>query len=777
MVARVVVGLLEIRIAQILIFVVHNGDGAGPSQLDTVMATMQCKRMYLAVAMSSVTEFVKTPLCVVPSMDTVELQRLVTAMALTQCRHQMTLQPILLLLNRLLHRLCLFFHPMAPSAMARILVLIAYLGNWDACPTDQQLEQYTHIMIAFAVSYQWSSPKVQCSPTCEISSPLVCENAARPDLIQKWQADGKKVILSFGGALMGGSWASSVDDCWEYCYGRETQVVDRLVDIANEMGVDGVDIDYEYYYDDGQNGSGFSRGSEAQKFLKDVTLGLREKLPRGSEVTHAPMDTDLVPGKGYYNVLKEVAPSVDFLMPQYYNGVIYAKTDFNGAAQHFEQLQNDVFGGDASKIVFGFCINQCGVYNMDGIQAASTMEKLNENFPCNGGAFFWMASHDVNAAWSIPVANEIQSGSDQCLVNDPTVSPTVSPTAELSANPSGSPSLGPTTSPTTTPSEAPTASPTRDPTASPTTSPTGAPTSSPTGDPTASPSVFPTTAPTVEVTPDPTTSPTTFPSGAPTLSPTSSPSGAPTTSPTTGVTANPTTSPTTNPSWGPTSSKTVDVSAGPTTSPTTIPSGSPTASPTPSPTVDVSAGPTISPTKNPSGLPTAWPTLRRSGVQTASPTAGPTDFEFVPIGPDECPEDMLLIGHVGITTYQEDTVRIVSQDQTAVTVELRQTYTDSDSAIDNLYYQYHKNRFDNKCYEEQALAGDTYLEITIQCTVNSQIGLLELWIADDISNGVLSQGDNAIIPNCCHPSVSDGTPVIKYIVEIKCNTACPGVSG
>ena len=79
-------------------------------------------------------------------------------------------------------------------------------------------------------------------------------------------------------------------DCWEYCYGKEDKVVDRLTYIVNEVGFDGIDIDYEYFYEDNQNGSGFTKGTQAQTFLRDITVGLRNKLPIGSELTHAPME-------------------------------------------------------------------------------------------------------------------------------------------------------------------------------------------------------------------------------------------------------------------------------------------------------------------------------------------------------------------------------------------------------------------------------------------------------------------------------------------------------
>ena len=88
------------------------------------------------------------------------------------------------------------------------------------------------------------------------------------------------------------------------------------------MGLDGVDIDYEYYYDDGQKGSSFDKGSEARYFLKQVTVGLRESLKPDAIIIHVPMDSDMVPSSGYLQLLAEpdMRSAIDFLLPQYYNG-------------------------------------------------------------------------------------------------------------------------------------------------------------------------------------------------------------------------------------------------------------------------------------------------------------------------------------------------------------------------------------------------------------------------------------------------------------------------
>jgi hypothetical protein len=305
--------------------------------------------------------------------------------------------------------------------------LIAYLGNWHACPSDEQISQYTHIVVGFAVTYKWAEVKNECSETCDISTPSVCNNSPNPELISKWKGMGKKVILSFGGAGMGGSWSGDVNNCWDYCFGRETQVVNQLVDIVNRDGYDGVDIDYEYFYEDYMNGSPFTQGAEAQKFLKDVTLGLRNQMVEGSELTHAPMEPDIMPGKAYYDVLVEVADSLDFLMPQYYNGYVRSSTNFPGALAHYTNVVNGIFRGDASKVVYGFCIQDCGTFNLDGYESSDVMEKLTDAYPCNGGAFFWVANDDTNTSWSNPMKGQLELNAGVC--KDPSRPVPVDPTA------------------------------------------------------------------------------------------------------------------------------------------------------------------------------------------------------------------------------------------------------------------------------------------------------------------------------------------------------------
>jgi len=227
----------------------------------------------------------------------------------------------------------------------------------------------------------------------------------------------------------------------------------------------------------------------------------------------------------------------------------------------------------------------------------------------------------------------------------------------------------------------------------------------------------------------------------------------------------------------------------PTASPSSSPSESPSASPAPSaaPSELPSDGPSMSPSTTPvessSDMPSDGPSMspslspvRDSLTQPPIITNGGDDDDdpsFLPPIGNECPEDIVLIDHQGVTPYVEDSVVILSQDTTTVTVALQQAYTSPSEDVDYVFYNYHTDSFNMKCFEEEDVPGGNTIEITIECSRNSQIALLEYWIADDISKGVLEEGDNAVIPECCHPDVPEETPVTKYYVEIKCVTRCP----
>jgi len=105
-------------------------------------------------------------------------------------------------------------------------------------------------------------------------------------------------------------------------------------------------LDYEYCYDtEGQQAgrctserdTGLYSDAKAQTFLSEMTYLLRTKLDnlqatngynRGRyELTHAPMDSDLLPTSKYFEILHQHRADLDFLMPQFYNGVTRPAVD------------------------------------------------------------------------------------------------------------------------------------------------------------------------------------------------------------------------------------------------------------------------------------------------------------------------------------------------------------------------------------------------------------------------------------------------------------------
>lgn len=295
-------------------------------------------------------------------------------------------------------------------------------------------------MIGFAITYVYNENKNICNEDCIIAEPPVCDNGPFPALTQRYRDTGGKILLSFGGAGMGGSWEGDVNDCWDYCFGKEEYVVDRLVALNEKLGMDGIDIDYEYYYENDQYGRGFTKGPEAIEFLTKVTLGLREKLPPGNLVTHAPMDIDLVPGTAYFDMLTKIGPALDFIMPQYYNGVTRPNMDgFHrsavgnmAAADHYKDLLDQVFNGDATRIVFGFCIEDCTASgsNIDATGAVAVTQEINREYNCNGGVFFWALEDDRNG-WSAAV-NQAMNFNRGCTLGvdgegNPELQPTRAP--------------------------------------------------------------------------------------------------------------------------------------------------------------------------------------------------------------------------------------------------------------------------------------------------------------------------------------------------------------
>ena len=123
---------------------------------------------------------------------------------------------------------------------------------------------------------------------------------------------------------------------------------------------------------------------------------------------------------------------------QFYNGFTRPAIDgFNGsgagalsAKSIYDNLVNNIFQGQPSKVVFGFCIRDCSGTgsNASAQQAVQVMQEVKTAYSCNGGAFFWVHNHDVNGEWSDAVYNEVSPSAGCSEVSSPTPPPTLPPT-------------------------------------------------------------------------------------------------------------------------------------------------------------------------------------------------------------------------------------------------------------------------------------------------------------------------------------------------------------
>lgn len=170
------------------------------------------------------------------------------------------------------------------------------------------------------------------------------------------------------------------------------------------------------------------------------------------------MDIDISrPDSKYYEILKARNSDIDFVMLQFYNGVTRPGLDgvdgtgsgSMSAAALFDMLANDMFNEQPNKVIFGFCISDCSGTgsNVDASQAVEILSDLKTlnggEFHCNGGAFFWVAQHDVGGAWSDTVLGEV-SKTAGCSNTESTTSTTINTGATVTTTSTNQATVPPT---------------------------------------------------------------------------------------------------------------------------------------------------------------------------------------------------------------------------------------------------------------------------------------------------------------------------------------------
>ncbi len=176
----------------------------------------------------------------------------------------------------------------------------------DASPASAVIGlPYTHVILSFVTARGAADGAVRLS-TPDRLQPALLET-------HKLKADGKKVLISFGGGDMPAA-------AYQSLVGREKALAAALAGFVRKHGLDGVDIDFEISA--ALSPLAAERPFRGKRFLVQLTKELRALLPRDALLTHVPQAPYLDPdwhGEPYLEVLREVGRHIDWITVQYYN--------------------------------------------------------------------------------------------------------------------------------------------------------------------------------------------------------------------------------------------------------------------------------------------------------------------------------------------------------------------------------------------------------------------------------------------------------------------------
>ena len=198
----------------------------------------------------------------------------------------------------------LLLHPLAAQAEETPRYVIYY--NSEASPADKLIGlPYSHVILSFITLPPGGKGGLTLVVDTRLTRPL--------QLVKRLQADGKKVLISFGGGDM-------KLEAYRPAVGQEAALAKELAAFVARHGLDGIDLDFEatgalrHPLEDG--------AFDGRAFLIALTRELRKALPEGALITHAPQapyfDPDWHSGP-YLEILKQAGDAIDWVTVQYYN--------------------------------------------------------------------------------------------------------------------------------------------------------------------------------------------------------------------------------------------------------------------------------------------------------------------------------------------------------------------------------------------------------------------------------------------------------------------------
>ena len=236
---------------------------------------------------------------------------------------------------RALTALLLLLLPLAAQAAEETPRYVIYY-NSEASPAEKLIGlPYSHVILSFVTLPADGKQGLSLVVDPRLTEPL--------KIVGKLQADGKKVLISFGGGDM-------KLEAYRPAVGQEAALAKALAAFVAAHGLDGIDLDFEAT---GALRHPLQDGAfDGKAFLIALTRELRRALPAGKLITHAPQAPYLDPKwhKGpYLKILKEAGPAIDWITVQYYNN-----PDFDLPVKtHLVGAEKDPFAASYAGIVGG----------------------------------------------------------------------------------------------------------------------------------------------------------------------------------------------------------------------------------------------------------------------------------------------------------------------------------------------------------------------------------------------------------------------------------------
>lgn len=182
--------------------------------------------------------------------------------------------------------------------------------NSDASPAHALIGlPYTHVILSFLTVDEVTGNAIRLKLPDKLAEALT--------QIPALQADGKTVLLSFGGGDMKLA-------AYQKVAHRLAALANAIAHVVARHGFDGIDLDFEISASLHETRAPGMLDGRA--FLIGLTRALRARLGKEALITHAPQAPYLDPrwhDGPYLDVLKAAGDAIDWITVQYYNNPRY----------------------------------------------------------------------------------------------------------------------------------------------------------------------------------------------------------------------------------------------------------------------------------------------------------------------------------------------------------------------------------------------------------------------------------------------------------------------